>query len=248
MILDIYKPDSGRITVLGGQLDPERKNRIGYLPEERGLYQDLPLERVLLYLAALKGIPRQVALKRLDEFLEMFSLSDYRKKNVKEMSKGMQQKAQIIATLLHQPDLIVVDEPFSALDPVNTQMVKALLVDLHRQGVAIIMSTHQMAQVEELCERIVLIDHGQVVLYGGLMDLRRQYSGHAVLVRSQDALPDLPGVIASTRHNASQRLELAETVSPQEILSQLVAHNVRLEQFEIAAPTLEEIFVRVVKG
>ena len=247
MILDIYKPESGQISVLGGQIDEQRKNRIGYLPEERGLYQDLTLERVLVYLAALKGVPHEVARRRLGEYLEMFDLTAYRKKKVKEMSKGMQQKAQLIATLLHQPDLVVVDEPFSALDPVNTQMVKGLLVDLHRQGVAIVMSTHQMQQVEELCERIVLIDSGSVLLYGELAEIRRQHMGHAVLVRTNGELPDLSGVTARRRHNAATRLELADDVTPQQVLGELVARGVEVEHFEVAAPTLEEIFVRSVK-
>ncbi len=247
MILDIYKPESGQISVLGGPIDEQRKNRIGYLPEERGLYQDLTLERVLVYLAALKGVPHEVARRRLGEYLEMFDLTAYRKKKLKEMSKGMQQKAQLIATLLHQPDLVVVDEPFSALDPVNTQMVKGLLVDLHRQGVAIVMSTHQMQQVEELCERIVLIDSGSVLLYGELAEIRRQHMGHAVLVRTNGELPELAGVTGRRRHNAATRLELAEETTPQQVLGELVARGVEVEHFEVAAPTLEEIFVRSVK-
>jgi ABC-2 type transport system ATP-binding protein len=248
MILDIYKPEQGQIAVLGGPIDESRKNRIGYLPEERGLYQDLSLERVLVYLAALKGVPHEVARQRLGEYLEMFDLSAYRKKKIKEMSKGMQQKAQLIATLLHQPDLVIVDEPFSALDPVNTQMVKNLLVELHRRGVAIVMSTHQMQQVEELCERIVLINSGRVMLYGDLAEIRRQYMGHAVLVRTIGQLPELTGVIGQRRHNATIRLELDEQVSPRQVLGELVARGAEVEHFEVATPTLEEIFVQVVKS
>ena len=248
LILDIYRPDRGQISVLGGAIDENKKNRIGYLPEERGLYQDLSLERVLLYLATLKGVPKDQARQRLSEYLDFFELTPYKKKKVKEMSKGMQQKAQIIATLLHKPDLIIVDEPFSALDPVNTQMVKTLLVDLNHQGATIIMSTHMMQQIEELCSRIALINRGQVVLYGDLVDIQRQHRGHAVLVRTPGALPEIDGVVADTMHNGAHRLELADHITPQQVLSQLVGSGVEVEHFEIALPTLEEIFVRTVKG
>ena len=133
------------------------------MPEERGLYQDVPLEKCLVYLARLKGMSKSDARDRVLDFLDRFDLSDYRTKQVKQLSKGMQQKAQIIATLVHEPELVIVDEPFSGLDPVNTKMVKDILRDLRDQGVAIIMSTHQMHQVEELCDRILLIDQGQAL-------------------------------------------------------------------------------------
>ncbi len=248
LILDIFKPETGQITLLGGAMDEAKKDRIGYMPEERGLYQDITLERALVYLATLKGVPVDLARSQTAAYLERFELAAYRKKKVKELSKGMQQKAQIIATLLHKPELIIIDEPFGGLDPVNTQMVKNLLLELHRQGATIIMSTHQMHQVEELCNRILLIDHGQVVLYGDLDEIRRAYSGHAVLVRAVGELPILPGVEKIEAHNASQKLTLSAGTSPQSILSELVNQNIPLEQFEIAIPTLDEIFIRVVKG
>ena len=156
IMLDIFKPDSGSVSILGGPMTEDKKNRIGYMPEERGLYQDIPLERGLVYLASLKGLSSADIRARLGGYLERFDLAILARKKVKELSKGMQQKAQIIATLIHQPELLIIDEPFSGLDPVNTQMVKDLLRDLHRQGATIIMSTHQMHQVEELCDRILL--------------------------------------------------------------------------------------------
>jgi ABC-2 type transport system ATP-binding protein len=160
----------------------------------------------------------------------------------------MQQKAQLITTLVHRPDLVVIDEPFSGLDPLNTQMVKDLLNEQRQRGVTIIMSTHQMHQVEELCDRIVLIDHGKVMLYGGLEEIRRRFSGHAVLVRAAGNLPALPGVLRSEKHNSAMRLTLSPTTSPQEVLRALVLQNVNVEQFEVALPTLDEIFIRVVQG
>jgi ABC-2 type transport system ATP-binding protein len=247
MMLDIFKPDSGKISVLGGPMTEAKKDRIGYMPEDRGLYQDLPVERVLVYLASLKGMDSHKIKDRLDDLLERFDLAQHRRKKVKELSKGMQQKAQIISTIIHEPELLIIDEPFSGLDPVNTQMVKDLLRDLHRQGTTLIMSTHQMHQVEELCERILLIDHGRVMLYGPLNDIRRRFSGHALLVRAVEPLPQLPGVLSIDQVNGAQRLNLSEAVVPQDILRELVNRGLTIEQFEVAIPTLDEIFIRVVK-
>ncbi len=247
LMLDIFKPEGGSIAILGGPMSEAKKERIGYMPEERGLYQDIPLERCLVYLASLKGVKPEMAKRQVGDYLDRFDLAAHRNKKVKELSKGMQQKAQIIATLLHQPELVIVDEPFSGLDPVNTQMIKDLLRDLNRQGVTIIMSTHQMHQVEELCERILLIDQGRTVLYGELDGIRRQFMGHAVLVRAAEELPQLPGVERVEAHNAAQRLTLASGTSAQEVLRSLVTQGVTVEQFEIAVPTLDEIFIRVVQ-
>ena len=248
LMLDIFKPESGQVTILGGKMDEAKKDRIGYMPEERGLYQDIPLERVLIYLASLKGMNTDEARQRANEYMERFDLAQHKQNKVKELSKGMQQKAQIISTLLHRPELVIIDEPFSGLDPVNTQMVKSLLLDLRREGVTIIMSTHQMHQVEELCDRILLINHGRAVLYGALEDIRRQYSGHAVLVRTiGDLPPALPGVDQVETHNATSKLNLAPGTTPQDVLRVLVEENVSLEKFEIATPTLDEIFIRVVQ-
>lgn len=247
IILDVFKPDLGKVNILGGQMTEAKKNRIGYMPEERGLYQDVPLERCLMYLAALKGMDKNLARDRLDQYLDRFDLISYRKKKVKELSKGMQQKAQIIATLIHDPELIIVDEPFSGLDPVNTRMVKDLLRQVHDQGTTVIMSTHQMHQVEELCDRILLIDHGRVVLYGDLGEIRRQFSGHAVLVRTNEELPDLPGVLSKERSNSSTKLILEDDITPQDVLKSMLERSLTVEQFEIAMPTLDEIFVRVVQ-
>jgi ABC-2 type transport system ATP-binding protein len=248
IILDIFKPDSGTVAVLGGPMDEHKKNRIGYLPEERGLYQDIPLERCLVYLATLKGIPTAEARRRVDRYLQRFDLAAYRLKKVKELSKGMQQKAQLIATLVHEPELLIIDEPFAALDPVNTQMVKDLLREQRDIGVTIVMCTHQMHQVEELCDRIVLINKGRAMLYGDLEEIRRQYSGSDVLVRASEPLPELPGVVSVQEHNHALKLTLSPQATPQSLLRELVQRGVNLEQFEIAMPTLDEIFIRVVQG
>ena len=248
LVLDLFKPDYGQISILGGAMSEAKKERIGYMPEERGLYQDIPLERCLLYLANLKGVGLEDARQRLGAYLERFDLADHRHKKVKELSKGMQQKAQIIATLLHEPELVIIDEPFGSLDPVNTQMIMGLLRELHQGGVTIIMSTHQMHQVEELCDRILLIDQGRALLYGDLESIRRNYTGHAVLVRAGGDLPGVPGVENVQGHNGAYQLTLAPGTDPQAVLRALVAKDVVVEHFEIALPTLDEIFIRAVQG
>ncbi len=248
VLLDIFKPESGSVSILGGPMTEAKKDKIGYMPEERGMYQDIPLDSCLSYLASLKGLSSIEAQNRLTAYLERFDLASSRHKKVKELSKGMQQKAQLITTLLHEPELVIIDEPFSGLDPVNTQMVKDLLCEQRDKGVTILMSTHQMHQVEELCDRIVLIDHGHTVLYGSLDDIRHQFSGHAVIVSTPGELPSIPGVDHVERHNSSAyRLSLSQSCSTQDVLRYLVMQGVQLDQFEIAAPTLDEIFIRVVQ-
>ncbi len=247
LILDIFKPDRGSIAVLGGEMSEEAKDRIGYMPEERGLYQDVQLERCLIYLARLKGVSAAEAKARLKVQLDRFDLAQHRQKKVKELSKGMQQKAQIIATILHRPDLIIIDEPFTSLDPINTQMVKDLIWDLQRGGATIMMSTHQMHQVEEMCDRILLINQGKNLLYGPLEEIRRQYAGEEVLVRTVEQLPALEGVESSVSVNGSAKLTLAPGQTPQTVLQSLIAHDLTVEKFEIAMPSLDEIFIRAVR-
>jgi len=246
-MLDIFKPDSGSVSILGGAMDEAKKSQIGYMPEERGLYQDITLERCLTYLGSLKGLNQTQVKKNTDTYLERFDLLAYKGKKVKELSKGMQQKAQIIATLLHKPELLIVDEPFGGLDPINTQLVKDLLREQHQEGVTIILCSHQMNLVEELCQRIVLIDHGRALLYGDLEEIRQRFSGHAVIVDTPDSLPSLPGIEQVEQFNGSYKLTLSPSLQPQEILRSLVQADVNLEGFRIATPSLDEIFIRVVK-
>lgn len=250
MILDIFKPDSGSVSILGGAMTDAKKDRIGYMPEERGLYQNVALERCLVYLATLKGLSPAEARRRLGPLLDRFDLTAHRGKKIKDLSKGMQQKAQIVSTILHRPQLIIVDEPFAGLDPINTQLVKELLQEQSREGAAILMSTHQMHQVEALCDRIVLINEGCNVLYGRLDEIRRQYAGGALVVQVGDTgeLPSLAGVEQVMPHNSAAKLILAPGVTSQQILEQLVSAHVPLDRFEIALPTLDEIFIRTVSA
>ena len=248
MMLDIFKPDAGTVSVFGGVLDLAKKRRIGYMPEERGLYKDLKLEPTLVYLATLKGLDERTARSRLSGWLERFDLADDGQKKVKELSKGMQQKAQIIATLLHEPDLIVVDEPFAGLDPVATRLVKTVLDEQRQAGRAILMSTHQMHQVEALCDRIVLIDKGLTVLYGAVHEIKRDFAGNAVTVEGQGDLTSIRGVLETRRENGAYRLTLAAGTDPQDVLRELVSRDsLKIERFELAEPSLDDIFVSVVQ-
>jgi len=247
-MLDIFKPDAGDVRVFGGKMTEATKNRIGYLPEERGLYQDLKLEQILVYLATLKGLAEADARERLTHWLKRLELYEHRNKKVQELSRGMQQKAQIISALVHDPDLLVIDEPFSSLDPVNTRLIKEIIEEQSVAGKAVIMSTHQMYQVEALCSRIVLIDHGSTVLYGQVGEIKRQFAGNAVTLEGQGDFTNLVGVLEARRHNGAWHLTLAAGTSAQDIFHVLAAQDgVKIERFEIAEPSLEDIFIHVVK-
>lgn len=249
MILDIFKPDKGSISVFESPMNEAKKNMIGYLPEERGLYQDITLEKCLTYLASIKGLSASVIEERLQQYLQRFDLLDFRKRKLKELSKGMQQKAQLITTFIHHPKLVIVDEPFSALDPVNTQMVKELLREEKARGTAIMMSTHHMNQAEELCDRILLMDKGKIVLEGRLQDLRRSFSKPEILVRSHSPLPEhIPGIEKIKIENHHQRVFLQNGTTPNQVLKEIVHLGIEVEQFEVAAPSLDEIFISVVTG
>jgi ABC-2 type transport system ATP-binding protein len=247
MILDIIKPDHGQITVLGGPMSDETKSRIGYLPEERGLYDDMTLLDTLLFLGQLKGLSRQTAQERVETYLRAVELWEARDRKIQALSRGMNQKAQFVAATLHEPDLIIIDEPFSGLDPVNTRIIKKLLVRMQERGAAIIMSTHQMHQVEEMCERILLMDHGRQLLYGPLQEIRRRFSSNVVEVNLRGELNDLAGVEKITSQNGSYRLLLEEAVQPETLLKTLVNRpEITVERFERVETSLDEIFVRVV--
>jgi ABC-2 type transport system ATP-binding protein len=249
IILDIFKADGGEVEVFDGALTEEKKNRIGYMPEDRGLYKDLKLEPTLVFMAALKGLDESTARERLTDWLKRFDLYEHRQKKIQALSKGMQQKAQIIATLIHEPDLIVVDELFSGLDPVNTRMVKEIMEEQRQAGKTIIMSTHQMHQVEALCTRIVLIHKGQSVLYGKVDEIKRNFAGNAVRIEGQGDFTDLPGVLEARKHNGVWQMTLAQGTNPQDVFHALANFdNVKIERFEVAEPSVEDIFVSVVQG
>ncbi|MFP4322315.1 MAG: ABC transporter ATP-binding protein [Anaerolineales bacterium] len=250
MILDIIKPDSGSIDVLGGPLKESTKDQIGYLPEERGLYKNVKVIDLLTYLGELKSMPRQDARQRAAQLLERLDLGDHLTSKVNELSKGMAQKVQVIATLLHRPALIIIDEPFSGLDPVNTQLLKDMLYEtMQQEGTAVVMSTHQMLQLQAMAGRMLMIAKGQRVLYGAVDDIRQQYAKNAVIVSGEGDWPNLPGIAQAEPHqDGTYLLTLAEGTTPDDIMERIARGDYRLRRFEVAIPSLEEIFIRVVGG
>lgn len=247
MILDIIRPDSGEIRITGKKMEDSLRDLIGYLPEERGLYKDSKIIDVMVYIGQLKGLSRDVAHKRSMELLERLELADKAKQKVKEFSKGMQQKVQFAVTILHQPKILVIDEPFSGLDPVNTRIIKDILLEQKQQGVGIIMSTHQMHQVEEMADRLMMINRGVRVLYGEVASVRREFAQHAVVVEGDgnwSALPGVQQVSKDANSRDGQVLYLGEGVSSDDILGEISrSPNHRIDRFEIALPSLSDIFI-----
>ena len=247
MLMDIIKPDSGEIKILGEPINEAIKNRIGYLPEERGLYRKLTVSESLSYLAALKNMRRRLARERAEELLKRVNMLPHKDKKTDELSHGMGQLIQFVATILHNPELVVFDEPFAALDPVNTQLLKELILELRSQGKSVILSTHMMNQVEELCDRILMINKGQAVLYGSLAEIKSRYRNNSVFLEC-DRLPEgLPGMVGSKSHLKYIELFLDGRTSPQEVLSALISKGVTVGRFEVSTPSLNEIFIQVVK-
>ncbi|MBC7228511.1 MAG: ATP-binding cassette domain-containing protein [Thermoflexales bacterium] len=245
MILDIIPPDSGHITVLGGS-PAAAQPRIGYLPEERGLYRNIRVLDMLVYLAELKGADRARARERALEWLARMGLEDRAGNKVKDLSRGMQQRLQVVASIIHDPDLVFLDEPFQGLDPVNVERVKGVIADLRREGKTVVLSTHQMNLVEVLCDRILLVNRGRSVLYGPLADIKRQFAPHAIRVRAPELPLGLPGVVAVEPKDGAYDLSLAEGTAPRQVLRALLDRGVDVQSFEVAPVPLEEIFVRVV--
>ena len=252
MILDILKPDTGSIRVLGGPLTEAAKDRIGYLPEERGLYRNVPVLEVMVYLGRLKGMSAADARQRSLELLKRLDLDDSARKKVSELSKGMQQKVQFAVTVLHHPELIIVDEPFSGLDPVNTLVVKELLRDFQTGGGAVVMSTHQMQQVEEQADRLLMIDRGEQKLYGSVDDIRRQFAKHAIVVEGEGNWASLPGVARVEPHENGRKamlLYLTPEATADSVLAAIAeADDMTIRRFELALPSLTDIFIQVAGG
>ena len=251
MILDIIKPDSGKIAVLGGQMTDAIKDKIGYLPEERGLYRGVKLMEMMTYLGRLKGMSRNDANLRAAELLKYLDLEAYSKKKVSELSKGMQQKIQFAVTVMHRPQLIIVDEPFSGLDPLNTRILMDLLMGLRKDGTTIVMSTHQMFQVEELCERLLMINKGKVALYGTVDEVRSRYASHAIEVEGKGDWASVPGISHAevSENGRTAVLQLKEGTSSKDVLGALSqTPGIEIQKFALAVPRLNDIFIRVVEG
>ena len=248
IILDFMKPDSGEVALFSQPMSEEIKNRIGYLPEAKGLYKDLTVIDCILYLASLKGLNKTTAKKRADELLQHTGMLDSKKKKIKHLSKGMGQMIQFIVTIIHEPELLIMDEPFSGLDPVNTELMKNMVSNMRDEGKTIILSTHQMNQVEELCDQVLMINKGEEVLYGDLREIKSKFKKHSVQVSVEGEFGDLPGVTEKRIDKDGLVLVLAEDTSPQNVLDQLRNQGVVVNRFEITTPSLHTIFLQMVGG
>jgi len=250
ILLDIIGADRGSVEVLGGPLDIDTRDRIGYLPEERGLYAKMKVLETLVFLAQLKGTQRGVAEKRALRWLERLELAEWADKKVDELSRGMQQKVQFIGTILHEPDLLILDEPFSGLDPLNVDLLKEIVLEQKQRGATVLFSTHNMDQAERLCERVVMIRSARKVLDGTLADIKRQAweaGQRRVLLAFDDGdaafLEDRSLVRGTQSQGTHLAVALQEGVEPQRLLERALAAGARIRRFEVSEPSLHEIFV-----
>jgi ABC-2 type transport system ATP-binding protein len=253
MIMGIYVPDEGSVSLFGDSGGLEQSERIGYLPEERGLYPKMRVLDVLLFLAEMKGMDRRTARPKALAWLERLGLGDWKLRKVNELSKGMQQKVQFISTVLHDPDLLVMDEAFSGLDPVNAQVLKETVLELRGRGKTILLSTHIMEQAEKLCDSVCIIARGKKLVDGTLAEVKRTHGGKHVLVNFDGARGAADRVFADRQIVAKAdvsgqfaELELAAGADAQGILQALVSSGARLSRFELAEPSLNKIFIDLV--
>lgn len=248
MITTITRPDSGKIYFNGSLLTEDHPADIGYMPEERGLYKKMKVGDHLLYLAQLKGLSRTEAMTQIKYWMEKLDIADWWGKKVEELSKGMQQKAQFISTILHKPKLLILDEPFSGLDPVNAEILKNEIYELHKRGTSIIFSTHRMEQVEEICDKIVLINKGENVLYGSVKDIKQDFKEHLYRIDFEGNLPlDFSAKTQiMTQFKNHVTVKLTDGGHSNDLLRYLMDSGVRVTAFQEILPTLNEIFIKKV--
>ena len=249
MIMDIIAPDTGLVLFHGHPRYREDLARVGYLPEERGLYRKMTVIDQLAFLAELHGMLRRQALPAIDSWLERVELADWGKKKVEELSKGMQQKIQLIGTILHDPELVILDEPFSGLDPINQGLFKDLLDDYRRQGKTVIFSTHIMEQAEKLCDHICLVSKGRIILEGELAAIKRRLSGNSYRLLADgdlESLDEVEGIQQALFHDSSAKLLLEPDVRGSDVLRRLVDF-LTVHEFRSQEPGLEEIFIKAVR-
>jgi len=246
MMMRVLIPDEGSVHIFGKPLSDQTQDLIGYLPEERGLYTRMKVRQVLIFLAALKGLSEAEADRRALQWLERLELGEWADKKINDLSKGMQQKVQFIAAVLHRPPLLVLDEPFTGLDPLNAAVLKDIMLELREQGATIILSTHRMEQVEMMCDSICLIHRGQKVLDGELQAIKRSYGKNTLRIQysGDDDFLNLPELIENANHfGAMVDIKLRPGADPQEILKAAVARGVRITRFELIEPPLNDIFI-----
>ena len=251
MILDIIRPDSGSITWNGKDVRDIPRHNLGYLPEERGLYPKVKVQDQLVFLARLNGLSKAAALEQLDEWLERFQIPQYRNVKVEELSKGNQQKIQFLATILHDPLILIMDEPFSGLDPVNANLLKEALLEMHRRGKTMIFSTHQLEQVEELCEDVVIIDQGQTIIRGSVREVKRQQGRNVVRLKLDNDpealwLDTLEGVQVTKRRQDYIEMNIQSDLNPNLIVEEALRHGGVISRFELTEPSLTDIFIEYV--
>jgi ABC-2 type transport system ATP-binding protein len=249
MIVNITAPDSGRVEVFGQRITPELQDRIGYLPEERGLYKKMKVGDQLKFFAALKNVTGKEADNRVDRWLERLKLTEWKTKKSSELSKGMQQKIQFISAIIHEPDLLILDEPFSGLDPVNVELLKEIVLQLKAAGKTIIFSTHQMEVAEKICDDICLLNRSRKVLDGSIREVKRSFGRNAVALRLEggDGVLDKRSLVSKIeRHSDGLEVLLAERADSQQLLQELIAAGARIERFEMIEPSLHDIFIEKV--
>ncbi len=245
MALGIYARDTGEVETLGSADPLEVRDRLGYLPEDRGLYPKMKVAEQLTFLGAIRGLPQSEAKKRADAWLERLGLGDRAKSDTNELSKGMQQKIQFAASVLHDPELLVLDEPFTGLDPINTRLLKDLIIEQSNKGTTVVLSTHRMDQVEQMCESICLIDQGRAVLAGALSEIKASYGETSVSLEYEGesgSLQGLAGVREVRDSGRTASLLLENTEASQDVLRQLV-DRIKVRSFKLAEPTVEDIFL-----
>lgn len=246
MIVNITAPDRGNILLFGRKIDSQLQNRIGYLPEERGLYRRMKVVDQLRFFAELKDVRGKQVESKIDEWLERVKLTEWKQKRSMELSKGMQQKIQFITSVLHDPDLLILDEPFSGLDPVNVELLKDIVLDLKRAGKTIIFSTHQMEIAEKLCDDICLVNRSQKVFEGSLRDIKRSFGRNSVAVRCEGGdgvLDDQTLVSKVVRHADEAQMLLVEGADAQVLLKRLIDSGAVIGKFEMVEPSLNDIFI-----
>jgi ABC-2 type transport system ATP-binding protein len=246
MIVGITAPDEGRVELFGSTISNELQNRIGYLPEERGLYKKMKILDQLRYFAALKGVAQAEADKRIDLWLARMNLSDWKKKKTTDLSKGMQQKVQFISAVLHDPDLLILDEPFSGLDPVNVEFMIDVIAELKTKGKTIIFSTHLMETAERLCNDILLINKARKVIAGTLREVKEGYGKNLIALRAvggDAVLQDTSLVAKVTEHADEKEVELALGADSQVLLKRLIENGAAIQRFEEVEPSLNDIFI-----
>ena len=251
MIMRMLVPDSGRVLIFGQPLGDRTQDLIGYLPEERGLYPKMKVREVLTFLGALKGLSQAEARRRVLEWLERLELAKWSERRINDLSKGMQQKIQFIAAVLHRPPLLILDEPFGGLDPINSATIKDIMLELRTQGTTIVLSTHRMEQVEMMCDSICLMHKGLKVLDGDLKSIKQSYGKNTLRIQhsGDNGFLDLPDLVESVnQHGAVVDLRLRPGADPQCILRSAVEHGVAITRFELIEPPLNDIFIEKVSG